>query len=136
MFDITFSQTTDDIDWTRLKDDLMADDFDNGRTPDELRRSFENSAVVAFARHNGRVIGKARALSDGVCNAYVVDVWTHSGYRRRGIASRLMRLLEERLVGQHVYLFTDDAAALYRSLGYRPQGTGMSKVSGRWLNRF
>jgi len=136
MFDITFSQTTDDIDWTRLKDDLMADDFDNGRTPDELRRSCENSAVVAFARHNGRVIGKARALSDGVCNAYVVDVWTHSGYRRRGIASRLMRLLEERLVGQHVYLFTDDAAALYRSLGYRPQGTGMSKVSGRWLNRF
>jgi len=136
MFDITFSQTTDDIDWTRLKDDLMADDFDNGRTPDELRRSFENSAVVAFARHNGRVIGKARALSDGVCNAYVVDVWPHSGYRRRGIASRLMRLLEERLAGQHVYLFTDDAAALYRSLGYRPQGTGMSKVSGRWLNRF
>ncbi len=136
MYDITFSQTTDGIDWARLKDDLLADDFDNGRTPDELRRSFENSAVVAFARLDGRIIGKARALSDGVCNAYVVDVWTHSDYRRRGIASRLMRLLEEQLDGQHIYLFTDDAEAFYRSLGYRPQGIGMSVVVGRWLKRF
>ena len=136
MFDITYSQTIDGVDWAQLTADLQADDFDNGRTPDELRRSFENSAVVAFAWFDGRVIGKARALSDGVCNAYVVDVWTHSDYRRRGIASRLMRLLEEGLDGQHIYLFTDDAEVFYRSLGYRQQGVGMSIVVGKWLRRF
>ena len=136
MFDITYSQTIDGVDWAQLTADLQADDFDNGRTPDELRRSFENSAVVAFAWFDGRVIGKARALSDGVCNAYVVDVWTHSDYRRRGIASRLMRLLEEGLDGQHIYLFTDDAEEFYRSLGYRQQGVGMSIVVGKWLRRF
>jgi predicted GNAT family acetyltransferase len=136
MFDISYTQTTDGVDWDRLTADLQADDFDNGRTPDELRRSFENSAAVAFAWDGDRIIGKARALSDGVCNAYVVDVWTHSDYRRRGIASRLMGLLEERLEGQHVYLFTDDAEALYHHLGYRRQGVGMGKVIGRWLNRF
>ena len=135
MFDITYTQTTDGVDWTQLTADLQADDFDNGRTPDELRRSFENSAVVAFAWADGRIIGKARALSDGVCNAYVVDVWTHSDYRRRGIASRLMRLLEEGLDGQHIYLFTDDAEDFYHSLGYRRQGTGMGVVVGRWLRR-
>jgi predicted GNAT family acetyltransferase len=136
MFDITYSKTTDDIDWAQLKADLTADDFDNGRTPEELRRSFENSAVVVFARDGDRVIGKARALSDGVCNAYVVDVWTHSDYRRRGIASRMMALLAEGLEGQHIYLFTDDAEAFYQSLGYRRQGIGMSIVIGRWLGRF
>ncbi len=136
MFDITYADTTANVDWEQLTADLQADDFDNGRTPDELRRSFENSAVVVFARHDGRVIGKARALSDGVCNAYVVDVWTHSDYRRRGIASRMMRLLEERLDGQHVYLFTDDSEAFYRGLGYRPQGMGMGMVVGKWLGRF
>lgn len=136
MFDITYTQTTEGVDWEQLTADLQADDFDNGRTPDELRRSFENSAVVVFARDGGRIIGKARALSDGVCNAYVVDVWTHSDYRRRGIASRMMRRLEKQLDGQHVYLFTDDAEAFYRSLGYRPQGTGMSIVVGKWLRRF
>ncbi len=136
MFDITYTQTTDGVDWERLTADLQADDFDNGRTPDELRRSFENSAVVAFAWLDGRVIGKARALSDGVCNAYVVDVWTHSDYRRRGIASRLMRLLAEGLDGQHIYLFTDDAEDFYHSLGYRRQGVGMGIVVGKWLRRF
>jgi len=135
MFNITYSTTTANIDWEQLTADLQADDFDNGRTPDELQRSFENSAVVAFAWVDGRIIGKARALSDGVCNAYVVDVWTHSDYRRRGIASRLMHLLEEQLDGQHIYLFTDDAEAFYRTLGYRPQGVGMSVVVGRWLGR-
>ena len=135
MFNITYATTTANIDWEQLTADLQADDFDNGRTPDELCRSFENSAVVAFARDGERVIGKARALSDGVCNAYVVDVWTHSDYRRRGIATQLMRLLEEQLDGQHIYLFTDDAETFYRTLGYRPQGVGMSVVVGRWLGR-
>lgn len=139
--DIQYAKTTAHIDWSRLKADLMADDFDNGRTPDELRRSFENSAVVVFAivsssTHDGdRVVGKARALSDGVCNAYVVDVWTQSDYRRRGIATRMMQLLAEGLQGQHIYLFTDDAEAFYRGLGYRRQGIGLSKVVGKWLNR-
>lgn len=136
MFDITYTQTTDGVDWAQLKADLTADDFDNGRTPDELHLSFENSAVVVFAWNGDRVIGKARALSDGVCNAYVVDVWTHSNYRHRGIASRMMRLLEEALDGQHIYLFTDDAGAFYYHLGYRRQGEGMSRVVGQWLKRF
>lgn len=135
MFDITYSQTTEGVNWEQLTADLQADDFDNGRTPDELRRSFENSAVVVFARDGGRIIGKARALSDGVCNAYVVDVWTHSDYRRRGIASRMMRLLEQQLDGQHIYLFTDDAEAFYHGLGFRRQGVGMSMVVGQWLKR-
>jgi predicted GNAT family acetyltransferase len=136
MFDITYSKSTEGIDWEQVKGDLVADDFDNGRTPEELRRSFENSAVVVFARHGNRVIGKARALSDGVCNAYVVDVWTHSDYRRRGIATRMMGLLAEGLEGQHIYLFTDDAEVFYHGLGYRRQGIGMSVVIGKWLGRF
>ena len=133
---IVYQTTTDGIDWTQLKADLHADNFDNGRTPDELRRSSENSAVNVFARLDGRVIGTARALSDGVGNAYVVDVWTHSNYRRRGVASQMMTLLAERLPGQHIYLFTDSAEDFYRQLGYRRQGVGLIMVSGQWLNRF
>lgn len=133
--EISYSKDTADVNWQQLKADLVADDFDNGRTPEELQRSFENSAVVVFAWDDGRVIGKARALSDGVCNAYIVDVWTHSSYRHRGIASKMLELLAEELVGQHIYLFTDDAEAFYERNGYSRQGIGMSRVVGRWLNR-
>jgi ribosomal protein S18 acetylase RimI-like enzyme len=131
---ITVHTTTDGIDWEQAKADLAADDFDNGRSPEALRRSFESSQHVAFARDGERVVGMARMLSDGVCNAYVVDVWTHSAFRRQGIASELMRLLVDAVPGQHVGLQTDDAQELYRSLGFRPQPEFWSRVSGSWLD--
>jgi ribosomal protein S18 acetylase RimI-like enzyme len=121
------------IDWARAKADLAADDFDNGRSPGALRRSFEHSQHVAIARDGERVVGMARLLSDGVCNAYLLDVWTQSGYRRRGIASRLIGLLVDAVPGQHVGLQTDEAQELYASLGFRPQPEFWSRISGRWL---
>jgi ribosomal protein S18 acetylase RimI-like enzyme len=131
---IRVDSSLDGIDWTQAKADLAADHFDNGRSPDALRRSFEQSQHVAIARDGDRVVGMARLLSDGVCNAYAVDVWTASTHRRRGIASRMMRLLIEAVPGQHVGLQTDDAQAFYESLGFRRQPEFWSAVSGTWLD--
>jgi predicted GNAT family acetyltransferase len=131
---IRFDSSLDDVDWEQAKADLAADHFDNGRSSNALRRSFEQSQHVAFARDGVRVVGMARMLSDGVCNAYVVDVWTHSGYRRRGIATKLMRMLADEVPGQHIGLQTDDAQEFYRSLGYEPQPEFWSFVVGRWLD--
>jgi predicted GNAT family acetyltransferase len=131
---VTFDGSLEGIDWTRAKADLAADHFDNGRSPDALRRSFEHSQHVAVARDGDHVVGMARMLSDGVCNAYVVDVWTHSTYRRQGIATTLMRMLADAVPGQHIGLQTDDAQAFYASLGYAPQPEFWSLVVGRWLD--
>jgi ribosomal protein S18 acetylase RimI-like enzyme len=122
------------VDWARAKADLAADDFDNGRTPEALRRSFEQSQHVVFARDSGRVVGMARLLTDGVCNAYLVDVWTASAYRRQGIASAMIRQLLEQVPGQHVGLQTDNAQALYESLGFGREPDFMSRVVGTWLD--
>jgi predicted GNAT family acetyltransferase len=121
------------VDWTRVKAALTADDFDNGRSPEALRRSFAQSQHVAFARDGEDVIGTARLLSDGVCNAYLLDVWTASAYRRQGIASRMVRLLADRVPGQHIGLQTDDAQQFYLALGFRAQPEFMSRVVGDWL---
>jgi predicted GNAT family acetyltransferase len=131
---VEFDSSLEGIDWAQAKVDLAADDFDNGRSPSALRRSFERSQHVAFARDGARVVGMARLLSDGVCNAYLLDVWTFSPYRRRGIASTLVRMLMEQVPGQHVGLQTDEAQALYASLGFAPQPDFMSIVVGRWLD--
>jgi ribosomal protein S18 acetylase RimI-like enzyme len=128
----------ENIDWAQAKADLAADDFDNGRSPDALRRSFEQSQYVALARdadaEGGRLVGMARLLSDGVCNSYLLDVWTLSAYRRRGIASSMVRMLMDQVPGQHVGLQTSDAQAFYRSLGFGPQPEFMSSVVGVWLD--
>lgn len=130
---VQIDSSSADIDWAEAKADLAMDAFDNGRSPEALRRSFEQSQHVAFARDGGRVVGMARLLSDGVCNAYLVDVWTSSGYRRQGIATAMIRLLLEQVPGQHVGLQTDNAQALYASLGFRSQPEFWSVVVGTWL---
>lgn len=97
-------------------------------------RSFEASQHVAIARDAGRVVGMARLLSDGVCNAYLVDVWTAGPYRTQGIATRMVTQLLSRVPGQHVGLQTDGAQGLYESLGFARQPEFMSIVVGRWLD--
>src|SRR6266571_1986906 len=129
---IGYHDTTDGIDRERAKADLAVDDFDNGRSAAALRRSFERSQHIVFARDGDHVVGMARMLSDGVCNAYVVDVWAHSSYRRQGIGSTMMRMLAERVPGQHIGLQTNNAQDFYRSLGYEPQPEFWSTVVGRW----
>ena len=133
MSEILYQTDLRDVDWARMKTLLSEDDFDNGRTPEQLRESFEQSRVAVVAHDGDRIVGTARALSDGVCNAYVVDVWTYTPFRKRGVARAMLEVLQSRLRGQHVYLFTDDAADFYRKLGFREQSTGMSKVVGTWL---
>ena len=110
---------------------LADDDFDNGRSPDALRRSFEQSQHVALGWVDGELVGMARLLSDGVCNAYLLDVWTDSRYRRRGVASQMLRHLMAKVPGQHIGLQTDDAKPLYESLGFRHQPEFLSIVAGR-----
>ena len=76
----------------------------------------------------------ARLLSDGVCNAYLVDVWTYTPHRRQGVASAMMRHLMDRVPGQHIGLQTDDAQHFYLSLGFRRQPEFLSTVVGTWLD--
>jgi ribosomal protein S18 acetylase RimI-like enzyme len=122
------------IDWEEAKADLAADNWDNGRSAGALRRAFEQSRHVAFAREGERVVGMARLLSDGVSNAYLVDVWTMSAFCRQGVASRLIRLLLDEVPGQHVGLQIDDAQGFYRSLGFGHQPEFWSQVVGTWLD--
>jgi ribosomal-protein-alanine N-acetyltransferase len=131
---IRFSMSVTDVDWSRLKQALGADRFDNGRSPDQLRAAFENSHCACIAWFEGQVVGTARALSDNISNAYLVDIWTSSSFRRRGIAREMIRRLAGRLPGQHIYLQTDDALTeVYRRLGFREQPVGMCRVVGAWL---
>ena len=64
----------DGVDWVALRQALLDDDFDNGRTPEEYERSARGSFLSVFAYRGDAIVGNARLLSDGVCNAHVVDV--------------------------------------------------------------
>ena len=135
--DVHFSSDLQGVDWDALNSRLADDHFDNGRTPDELRRSFAASQFVVIAwTHHGDVVGTARLLADGVCNAYLVDVWTDSRHRRQGIGSEMVARLMDAVPGHHIALFTEEYPDFYRSLGFEEERVGMSAVAGMWLNRY
>jgi GNAT superfamily N-acetyltransferase len=131
--DIVYSTDLSDVDWPALKQALAADGFDNGRSSEQYRRSHQNSHAVVFGRHGGNFVANGRILSDGVCNAYLVDIWTASACRRKGIGREVVNRLLATVPGQHVALFTDDMQAFYGTLGFRPQAGGMSRIVGSWL---
>ncbi|MEA5507068.1 GNAT family N-acetyltransferase [Halotia wernerae UHCC 0503] len=137
---ITYKRDLKNVDWEEMKAILSQDKFDNGRTPAQLKVSFANSYSTCVAYTDDilsqtelRIIGTARVLSDGICNAYIVDVWTFTPYRRQGIASTMMRILLAELQGQHVCLFTDNAIEFYKKLNFTEGETCMKQVIGRWL---
>jgi GNAT superfamily N-acetyltransferase len=131
---IEISESTAGVDWVALKDALRRDEFDNGRTPEQYRVSHECSHAVVFARDDGEYVGNGRILSDGVCNAYLVDIWVATAHRRRGLGGELVHRLLTTVPGQHVALLTDDRAEFYESLGFRIERDALSLVNGEWLN--
>lgn len=136
MANIHFKMACEDIDWQDMMDSLIEDDFHNGRSLEQYQQSFENTHTVIIAYDDDKIIGTVRALSDGVCNAYIVDVWTYTPYRKQGIARKMMALALENLPGQHVYLWTDDQQVFYETIGMDKdvENTGYFKVVGQWLD--
>jgi predicted GNAT family acetyltransferase len=130
---ITFASNLSGVDWEQLKIDLIHDDFHNGRTTAQLRLSFQNSSHVAMGFDGKHCIANGRMLSDGVGNAMIVDVWTHSSYRRKGIATKIMQILIAAVPGQHIYLQSDDAVDFYIKLGFYKQPEGLAVISGKYL---
>ena len=70
----------------------------------------------------------ARLLSDGVCNAYLLDVWTASAYRRQGIASAMKG------AGAACRVADRRTQSVNESLGFRAQPEFWSVVVGSWLD--
>lgn len=77
--------------------------------PGLLQAGVAGSSYVVTARRGGRLVGLARALSDGATICYLQDVLVHPGEQRRGIGRALVRAVLDRYrtVRQKV-LLTDD----------------------------
>ena len=120
---VTF--TRDGVDW-----DVMADIYARAplavRTAAEIKRAFANSYLCCFAWIDGQLVGAARATSDGVFYATVLDVAVDPGFQGAGIGRKMMRELLRRLPVQKVYLTTvPGKEGFYEKLGFLHQTNAM-----------
>ena len=81
-------------------------------------------AVSAAFDPAGRLLGMARALSDGVSDAYILDVVVSPEHRRQGIGRRLVSTLADHLasfgIDWIVCIGVPGTDGLYRSAGGEP----------------
>ena len=66
---------------------------------DFIPEVLKNSFCVVGAFHRGRMIGMMRALSDGVSDAYLLDMVVLTEFRGHGIAAQILDCIVTHLKG-------------------------------------
>ena len=120
---VTF--TRDGIDW-----DALARIYARAplavRPAVEIKRAFGNSYLCCFAWVDGQLVGAARATSDGVYYATILDVAVDPGFQGAGIGRKMMTELLRRLPVQKVYLTTvPGKEGFYEKFGFLHQTNAM-----------
>ncbi len=66
---------------------------------EEVRRMLQGTFAVSAAFHQGRLIGFMRAFSDGVSDAYMLDLIVRNEYRKLGVGRNILERLSGYLRG-------------------------------------
>ncbi len=123
--DITITHDCDSIDWRALADLIECAPLVR-RDPTDLRRAFEASYAACFAFAGAQLVGTARATSDGVYYATVLDVCVHPDFQGRGIGRLVVKCLLGRLPSYKVFLTSvPGKEGFYKKLGFLRQTNAM-----------
>lgn len=86
----------------------------------------ENSQVTVFAFDEGKLIGFARAITDGVRQAAIYDVAILPEYQGIGIGKLLMENIKAKLSYCNIILYSNvGKEGFYERLGFKLLKTGM-----------
>jgi N-acetylglutamate synthase-like GNAT family acetyltransferase len=96
------------------------------RNIEDLEVAIANSNPVVTVWDGDRLIGFARATSDGVYRATIWDVIVHPDYQGAGLGSKLVEtVLSHPLVNrvERVYLMTTHQQRFYKRIGFQENQT-------------
>ena len=98
-------------------------DFDWAQLPKLL----DHSDIIVTARHDGRLIGMTRAVTDFYLYCGLIDIMVDENFARHGIGRELARRTRD-AAGKHVWLVAlanDAVAEFYKRSGF-------SRVENDW----
>ena len=99
---------------------MLQSDWGHERTVDGLGTMLSQSTIRLGVWDGERLVGFARAISDGVYRSVIEDVIVDEEYRGKGIGAKIMGILIGRLSDvEHIYLFTStDLEGYYKRFGF------------------
>ena len=90
------------------------------------RETFENSPFVSFAFDGDKLVGCARAESDGVAQGLILNVAVDPDYQGLHIGQEVVDRLAAQMKGQNLFLNTHPGGVgFYNRRGYRRNKTAM-----------
>jgi len=120
-------QITDDIrrmNFVRIQSWLTNTYWVPGITLDEVEKSGRNSSLVVGALGPDKTqVGYLRVVSDKFRFAYLMDVYTESTHRKKGLATAMIRFAFDHPDFQTIQtwlLATRDSQPVYEPLGFKP----------------
>ena len=125
--DVTLRFACSNVDWTVVYETLKRVGMGHF-SPGLHQKAFEASQATVFAYSGNQLVGFARALSDGVCQAAIYDVAVVPEFQRHGIGAQLVKALLSRFSRFNVILYSSPGKEdFYRKLGMRKMKTGMAQ---------
>ena len=106
------------------------------RRVEDLESAISNSEPVVSAWDGEKMIGFARATSDGIYRAIIWDVVIHPDYRGDGLGQKLLgTLLNHPRMNrvEKIYLMTSDRQQLYKQIGFKFNLSATMVLSNRAL---
>ena len=126
---LTFSSDTNTINW-----DKAARIFElaplGTREPVKLKRAFENSFSKIFVYNDEKLIGLARAISDGEYQAAIYDVALLPDFQSKGIGKQIIEKLIETLPVENIILYAVPGKdRFYKKCGFKKMLTAYAKLN-------
>lgn len=116
-----------DINWEKISSILEIAGL-SSTDPEICKRAFLGSQVTVFAFDDDKLVGVARALSDGVKQAAIYDVAILPEYQRKGVGKLLLEAIINKLPGCNFILYSNVGKEdFYKKFGFRRMKTGMAK---------
>ena len=93
-----------------------------------IRQMIEHGNLIITARHDGKLVGVSRSLTDFCYCCYLSDLAVHAGYQRHGIGKELVRLTRDAIGPKSMLLLLAAPSAD----GYYPH-LGFEAVPNGWI---
>ncbi len=91
---------------------------------EKMDQIVRGSHCFMISLHEDEIIGCGRAISDGVSDAYIQDVTVKEKYKNRGIGSRIVGEIIDRLLADEIswigLIAENRTAQFYKRLGLEP----------------
>lgn len=123
---------TDDV----LREDEVvklyeANSWSSAKKPKTLMNALRGSHALVTARLDSKLIGLANAISDGHLVVYYPHLLVHPDHQRKGIGTKLMKIMMARYSDFHQQQLTADGDAIefYEAIGFERAG----KTEPMWI---